>query len=249
MSNRTVSPTLMLKRSRSPSSIDTSASVDGEFQNAPVDDRLVRLQVIAIGHGVFAAERAALADVLEALEVRLAALDARHPRAQHRDQLKPAGPARLDPPGTRERPRPDPAGCPSGTCRAPSALALISSSSSRLDCIERTPTMKNAPRPTASRMTRVWLPGREMCSTACRSGNDGAAESGAMVRTSSRPVQCSASATPQKPAQTMRPTRSEAACHAVNATSAAADQHDSRPSHPVVGAPRSTIRRAAAATA
>ena len=44
--------------------------------------------------------------------------------------------------------------------------------------------MKNVPRPTASRMTRVWFPGRAMRSTACRSANERAWRSGCTARTS-----------------------------------------------------------------
>ena len=44
--------------------------------------------------------------------------------------------------------------------------------------------MKKAPRPTARRITRVWLPGRDRCSTACRSGNDEVFASGATTCTS-----------------------------------------------------------------
>src|SRR5881409_1832425 len=39
----------------------------------------------------------------------------------------------------------------------------MAKSLSRLACRARTPMMKNAPRPTASRMTRVWLPGLATC--------------------------------------------------------------------------------------
>jgi hypothetical protein len=55
-----------------------------------VHDRLVRLEVVPIGDGVLAGERAALPNILEALEVGLAALDASDPCAQHGNQLKPA---------------------------------------------------------------------------------------------------------------------------------------------------------------
>ena len=69
-----------------PFSIDTSGSVDGPLQNAPADDRLVRLEMVAVGDRVLARQRPARADVLEALELRLAAADAGDPRAQHRNQ-------------------------------------------------------------------------------------------------------------------------------------------------------------------
>ena len=113
--------------------------------------------------------------------------------------------------------RPASAACPSGTCPGRWPWIRPKTPRSRLACSERTPTMKKAPRPTASRITRVWLPGREMWSTAWRSGNDGAFASGATTRTSNRPVSCSTTASAENPAHTIRPTRSDAACQDVNA--------------------------------
>ena len=155
-------------------SIDTSASADGPFQNAPCDHALVRLEMVAIRDRVLAADRAPRAPHVLRRRRALVSLP-RHaddPRAQHRDQLKLArrrAPGRRE---TRARRRPAPAGCRSGTCRARRPTPAARTRSSRLACSDRTPTMKNAPRPTASRITRVWLPGRDRCSTACRSGND-----------------------------------------------------------------------------
>ena len=83
--------------------------------------------------------------------------------------------------------------------------AWMAKSRSRFACSLRTPRMKNEPRPTASRMTRVWLPGRAMCSTACRSAKERAYRSGCTARTSAAPARCSTSATPTKPAGQHQP--------------------------------------------
>ena len=47
-------------------------------------DRFVRLETLTIGNGVFTPQRATAADVLVVLEIHFLALDADHPRAQHR---------------------------------------------------------------------------------------------------------------------------------------------------------------------
>ena len=92
---------------------------------------------------------------------------------------------------------------------------------SRLAWRERTPMTKKLPMPTASRMTRVWLPGRPRLRTAWRSGNHGARAIGWTARTTPLPTRFSTSATPAKPAQTIAPIRSDAACHPATAISAA----------------------------
>ena len=107
-----------------------------------------------------------------AVEIHLAALHGDDAGAQRRDQLRRAARRRSTRRGRRPADRADPAGCRSGTCRARRAPPGSAKSRRRFACSVRTPRMKNAPRPTASRMTRVWLPGRAMCSTACRSANE-----------------------------------------------------------------------------
>ena len=179
---------------------------------------------------VLAAERAARAHVLEALEVRLAAADARHARPQHRDQPESAGAVRRI-----------------GEERA-HAVGLVAldvdqehvgrvrgrsgsrTRSSRLACSDRTPTMKNAPRPTASRMTRVWLPGRDRCSTACRSGNDRDAGQRRDQRApaAGRPAAARAPAPAEAGADDQADAQ-RAACQAVSATSAADTSDQRRP--------------------
>ena len=62
-----------------------------------------------------------------------------------------AAPARL---------RPDRAGCRSRNMSAPPRIGAERNSAIRLLCSARTPSTKKLPRPTASRITRVWLPGR-----------------------------------------------------------------------------------------
>ena len=131
------------------------------------------------------AERAAAADVADSCRgcTSLPA-NAGHPRAQHRDQTR----GLLDPPprGSFARRRPDPAGCRSGTCPAPPRCASSEKFAIRLDCSARTPSTKKLPSPTASRITRVWLPGRRRLMTACRSGNQRASASGRTARTQAR---------------------------------------------------------------
>ena len=60
--------------------------------------------------------------------------------------------------------------------------------------------MKNAPRPTASSTTRVWLPGRFSRRTAWRTAKERARASGAVARTSAQPATCSTSATTREAA-------------------------------------------------
>ena len=127
----------------------------------------------AVGDGELARQAAAPAHLLVALERRRRAL-----RRRRRARAAP---------GSASAPAPSPfcavdarpltpsrwsgwmsirnmSGASSPTCTAKSR--------SRLACSARTPRMKKVPRPTASRMTRVWLPGRTTCSTACRSANE-----------------------------------------------------------------------------
>ena len=111
-------------------------------------------------------------------------LDAGDPCAQHRNQLKPA---RRRAPDRQERA--DAVGLIAldvhqEHVRARRARDCIENSSSRLACSDRTPTMKKAPRPTASRMTRVWLPGRDRCAA-----RRGAAETTASSRAARPPDQ------------------------------------------------------------
>ncbi len=99
--------------------------------------------------------------------------------------------------------------------------------------------MKKVPRPTASRMTRVWLPGRTTCSTACRSANEREKRSGCTAQMSATPAACSTSAVATKPPESIRPTGSDPACHAATPTSAAATApvtpHLSQSMRPVCG--------------
>ena len=76
---------------------------------------------------------------------------------------------------------------------------------SRFACSERTPMTKKLPMPTASRMTRVWLPGRPRLRTACRSGNQRARAIGRTARTTPVLTRCRTSAMPANPPQTIEP--------------------------------------------
>ena len=108
-----------------------------------------------------------------------------------------------------------------------SASTWTENSLSRLACSDRTPTMKNAPRPTASRITRVWLPGRDRCSTAWRSGNDRELAQRREQRDEAAAGKMQHDRQPAEAGADHQPTRSDAACHAVSATSAADDQRRS----------------------
>ena len=188
-------------------STDTSASADGPSQNAPWIDPLVRLEVIAIGDRELAAERRPAARTSSTLSsVRLAAGDADHARAQHRNQLELAGAVRRIAEKRAHAVDLRPLDVEQEHVRRVLPPPAPRTRSSRLACSDRTPTMKKAPRPTASRMTRVWLPGRDRCSTAWRSGNDREFASGAISATSARPARCSTTASAAKPTQTTSPT-------------------------------------------
>ena len=110
---------------------------------------------------------------------------------------------------------------------------------SRLACSERTPMTKKLPIPTASRMTRVWLPGRPRLRT--RGGAETTARRaiGRTARTTPVLTRCSTKATPANPPQTIAPTFSDAACHAAMPHERRADQHRGHHLHPVeLGQPR-----------
>ena len=79
---------------------------------------------------------------------------------------------------------------------------------------------KKLPRPTASRMTRVWLPGRPRLSTACRRENERARAAGRTAHTMPLLARCSTTVTAAKPPQTISPARSDDACQPATATSA-----------------------------
>ena len=123
-----------------------------------------------VGDGELARQPAAPAHVLVALEVDVAPAHADDAGAQHGDQLR----------RRHRRSRVDERRHAVALRRLDvhqehvrRVLAHLQGEVlSRLACSARTPRMKKAPRPTASRMTRVWLPGRATCSTACRSAND-----------------------------------------------------------------------------
>ena len=101
-SKRMVSPTLIPKRSRMLSSIDTSVTgiapapargrrsrlSRGVSPERAIDDALVGLERGAVGDGVFARQRAAPAHVLVVLELNLAALDRHDPGPQDRNQAR-----------------------------------------------------------------------------------------------------------------------------------------------------------------
>ena len=125
--------------------------------------------------------------------------------------------------GTRAAARPDPAGCRSGTCRRRRA-AQLERELLRADwpAATRMPSTKKLPRPTASRMTRVWLPGRPRPITACRSGNQRGARQRAHGADERRARPGAGPARPPRSRpHTIAPTRSDAACHTATATSAA----------------------------
>ena len=140
------------------------------------------------------------AHVLEALEVGLAAGDADDARAQHRNQLRRPAPCAGSAEERAARRRPGRAGCRAGTCPARPRRPAPRTRSSRLACSDRTPTMKKRRGRRRAGSTRVWLPGRDRCSTAWRSGNDGEFASGATARSAARPASCSTTASAAKPA-------------------------------------------------
>ena len=74
--------------------------------------------------------------------------------------------------------------------------------------------MKKQPRPTVTRMTRVWWPGRPSPMTAWRSGNHRTRASGCTRRTNAAPAPTRAMATTTKPPETNAPTCHEPACQA-----------------------------------
>ena len=76
--------------------------------------------------------------------------------------------------------------------------------------------MKKQPRPTVTRMTRVWCPGRPRPMTAWRSGNQRTRDSGCTSRTKAAPAPTRAIATTTKPPETNAPTRNEPACQAAS---------------------------------
>ncbi len=61
--------------------------------------------------------------------------------------------------------------------------------------------MKKQPRPTVTRITRVWCPGRPRPMTACRSGNQRTRDSGCTSRTKAAPAPTSAMADDDEPAR------------------------------------------------
>ncbi len=159
---------------------------------------------------------------------RLAAADAGDARAQHRESA-----------GTSPRRR-------AGSCekrahavglaalhvhqehvRAAFAVVSTENSSSRLACSDRTPTMKKAPRPTASRITRVWLPGtREVQHGVAQRKRRRVRER--RDRPDQRAARPAAARTPARRSRRRRSGRpcSDAACQAVSATSAGRHEHD-----------------------
>ena len=244
-----MSPMLMANRSCSPRSIDTSGSGELPCQNAPSTIRSLasRLSRYVMVYSRPSEPRARTSSKLSS--VRDAAADARDARPQHRQQLPRPGAVRRIGQERAHAVQPGPAARRAGTCRRDSSLTWIENSASRLACSDRTPTMKNAPRPTASRITRVWLPGRDRCSTACRSGNDGAFASGARSA-HQQPAGQHAGRPPARRSRrhTTSPTRSDAACQAATATSAADTNTVAAIRRPVAAA-AAALRPAAAARA
>ena len=236
-SKRIASPTLNLRtRSRRLSSIDTSGSPAGgpSSHHAPSIELLVGLEVGPIGDGELARQAAAAAHVLVALEVDVASAHADDARAQHRNQLRRGVVAVLRDRGARSRRRAAPAGCRAGTCPARPRPSAARSRWSRFACSARTPRMKKVPRPTASRMTRVWLPGRARCSTACRSANERACRSGCTARTSADAGEMQHERRSRRSRRTAPGRRaSDPACQAATPTSAAATRHGDAPLQPV----------------
>ena len=135
------------------------ASAGCPVQNAPSITFSFGLEVVAIGDHVLAAERAAAADVLERVEV-----DRRGRGRRSRARAAPESARRL-----RRRLRAS-RNAAHGVdlilldvdqehVRRRRAAARARTAAAGCDCSERTPRTKKLPRPTASRMTRVWLPG------------------------------------------------------------------------------------------
>ena len=198
------------------------AAVPAPVQNSPLDDPLVRLEMVAIRDHVLAAERTAAAHVLDSFEVHVGAAHAGDARAQHRHQRAgrpPRAPRREEAAQRVDLILLD----VDQEHVGPVALRRsIENLASRLACSERMPSTKKQPSPTASRITRVWLPGRRRPITACRSGNQRVLRQ-RTDRADQRhgPARCSTQRDPAKPTETSAPTRSEAACHDATATSAA----------------------------
>ena len=236
---------------RCPCSIDTSGSADGPCQNAPVDDALVRLEVVAIGDGVLA---------------RRASRARARPRSSRASSRRPSTPV------TRARStgisRDAPAPCAGSRQERPHAVHLTAlhvdqehvgrvgrhldrelaeqvrlqrSHADDEEGAEADGEQDDARLVAGPRQVQHRVPQRER-PRAARAARTSATSSAA------RPA-CSTSASTAKPTHTTRPTRSDAACQAVSATSA--ERHDARSRRCRVQSRRARApsRRAAAATA
>ena len=198
-SNRIVSPTLIRKRSRMLSSIDTSAAPAGSVvppdspQNDPSTTRSLVFERRPIRDGVFTGERSAAAHVLVILELNLAGPG--RPRRAPGAQAAGAAAAYPRPGQPRSPPlrhRPDRTGCRAGTCRERRVPDPPRTRTTRFSCRERTPRMKKLPRPTASR-TILHLRSRsaQLKHRVTLSANHRALASGRMSRIRSEPARCS----------------------------------------------------------
>ena len=194
----------------------------------------LRLELRAVGDGELARQAAAPAHLLVALERRR-----RGPSRRRRGRAAPGsccggGASPFCASRKRgQRCRAGPAGCRSGTCPARRARPAPRSRAAGWPAATRTPRMKKVPRPTASRMTRVWLPGRAMCSTACRSANERAKRSGCTARTSATPARCSTNAVATKPPESIRPTLQRAGLPRGHADERRGDGRGHAPLQPV----------------
>ena len=156
MSNRIVSPTLIREPLVDALLHRHLGSGDGPFQNRAGDQALVRLEMVAVRDRELALQpEPPLPDILHAVQLRLLPAHADDARAQHRDELRRGSRRSPGRPETRVTPSTCVVWMSSRNMSGESAAACTENSSSRLACSERTPTMKKAPRPTASRITRV----------------------------------------------------------------------------------------------
>ena len=120
---------------------------------------------------------------------------------------------------------------------------------SRFACSDRTPTMKNAPRPTASRTALVWLPGpRSGGARRAAARTDRDAASGGRPPPSPTPGQVQRERRPPKPTDTTGRLGARPACQRRSAPARRAASHRG-PADPVATRPPSPATPAAGATA
>ena len=230
------------KRSCRLCSIDTSGSADGPFQNAPVHDALVRLEVIAIGDGVLARERSARAARPRSVSSVVSGRSTPSTRARSTGiSCDVAGAVRRVAEERAHAVRPAPAGCRAGTCPARPPPT----------CTENSLEQARLQRPDADDEERAEADGEQddaRLVAGPRQVQHGVAQrKRPRVAPAARPARPAAGPASMQherqrrrsPTQTTSADRSDAACHAVSA-----DERE--PTRPTIAAmPRPVARRGA----